>query len=92
MANPENPVEVGYFNTQGQAYDVVVSGRYAYVTAYQWSLFILDVIDPTNPVEVGHYYAPNSRVSSVAVSGNYAYVADGGGLAVVYLEDPSNQY
>src|SRR5512144_398861 len=55
---------------------VTVQGNFAYVAADEWGLRILDVSDPSNPVQAGFYDAPE-YAEGVAVSGIYAYVAYG---------------
>jgi hypothetical protein len=110
ISNKSNPVEVGYINdteSQGTANcleytsDVYVSGKYAYVTAYlDDGLSIIDISDPTNPVEVG--YINDTEVGGTAnlldgpwklyVSGKYAYVTSlfDEGLSVIDISDPTN--
>ena len=52
-----------------------VSGSYAYVADGGDGLRIIDISDPKNPYEVGHYET-GSYAKGVYVSGKYAYVAD----------------
>jgi hypothetical protein len=73
------------------AREVVVDGDYAYVAAYVSGLRVVDVSDPTSPTLVGSYNTTGlSR--GVAVSGNYAYVADdgAGGVQVIDISNPSS--
>jgi len=50
----------------------------------------VDVSDPANPTEVS-FYDTRSYAYGVAVSGRYAYVADGSGsLRIVDVSDPAN--
>jgi len=42
ISDPTNPHEVGFYNTEGYAVDVAVSGSYAYVASYCGGLYILD--------------------------------------------------
>ena len=55
-----------------------------------FGLRVIDVSTPSAPVEVGtHRHAPGSSYG-IAVSGGYAYVADGdGGLRVIDVSTPS---
>jgi len=81
---------IGQFNDSGHEFDVYVSGSYAYVAAYEDGLKVIDISDPTNPVEVGHFnyigYAHH-----VYVSGSYAYVVTWqDGLKVIDISDPTN--
>jgi hypothetical protein len=53
-------------------------------------LRVIDVSDPAHPTEVGFYDTPG-YARGVAVSGPYAYVADGGsGLRVIDVSDPAH--
>ena len=72
----------------GEAFDVVVSGRYAYVGS-AYSLRILDVAVPTSAVEIGS--APgNFEWGSIAVSGDLVYGTLNRGLGVYDASDPTN--
>ena len=51
-------------------------GNYAYVALDAAGLAVIDVSNPANPVRVGGYDT-SGNAFGVAVSGNYAYVADG---------------
>ncbi|MBI2874347.1 MAG: hypothetical protein HYY09_04620 [Firmicutes bacterium] len=68
---------------------VAVQGRYAYV-GVGLRLAVLDVSDPAAPREVGVTEPFGWYVEDVAVAGNTAYVAaGGGGLALVDVADPA---
>ena len=101
LTEPSAPREVGAFVTESYATGIAVQGHYAYLVAYGGSGlyphggFILDVTDPTNPVQVG-YLPMGERTSAVAapwqirVSGNYAYIADEAGIGIMDVTDPVN--
>jgi hypothetical protein len=64
---------------------------YTYVAAYAAGLRVVDVSDPTTPIEVGicEYELP-AAPTAVTVRDNYAYVAAGkGGLRVMDISDPT---
>ena len=63
---------------------MAVAGNYAYVAhEYYSGLRIIDVSNPAAPTEAGFYDTPG-LAWSVAVAGDYAYVADGdGGLIIL---------
>jgi hypothetical protein len=68
---------------------VVVAESYAYVAAGPAGLRVVDVTDPTRPVEVGHY-AIVGEASDVAVHTHRAYVtAEGSGLHIVDVSNPA---
>ena len=90
ISDPTNPTHVGAVSTSTcaacelhGAYDVKVSGNYAYVASnIDDALEILDISDPTNPVHVGAINDTGAPIEielngalSVAISGYYAYVA-----------------
>ena len=56
-----------------RAWDVSISGNYAYVADYKTGLVIVDISNPSSPVLKGGYDTPGGA-HGVAVSGNYAYV------------------
>src|SRR4030042_1122324 len=106
ISDPTNPYEVGYIqdNNQGGTancldlpHGLYVSGRYAYTgTRFDHGLSIIDVYDPTNPIEVGCIQdssqtggTANAMISTngVYVSGKYAYVASGAYSWDVYTDD-----
>ncbi len=71
-----------------KALDVV--GNYAYVGTAGSGFKVLDVSDPSQPVEVGTY-STNAEFSDVKVIGNYAYAAAGYlGLLVFDITDPAH--
>lgn len=55
-----------------------------------WSLEVIDISDPEEPVGVGSYRAPEGeRAFDIAAEGPFAYVATSSGLAVIDASDPS---
>ncbi len=72
----------------GATHAVAVSGDHAYFGSGT-ALMVADVSDPSAPVVVGQVGLPD-QVGDVAVSGGYAYVADGQwGLRVIDVRTPS---
>jgi hypothetical protein len=68
--------------------DAVVTDRYAYVITFSEayessSLHIVDVSNPTNPVQIGIYPGPG-LIYGVEVAGNYAYIISRQELPSVY--------
>jgi hypothetical protein len=90
VSDPENPTETGHFPSPDEAWDVAVSGDYAYVANYEAGLTVVDVSDPSSPTEVGKLDMPDLALG-VATSDDYAYVADGvAGLGVVDVYQPGD--
>ncbi|NQT34250.1 choice-of-anchor D domain-containing protein, partial [bacterium] len=82
--------EVGVYDTPGSAEGVFVAAGYAYVADYWRGLCVVNVLDPSNPVESGSYDTPGEAYTLYVV-GNYCYVADGGsGLQIIDISDPQN--
>ncbi|MEO0149952.1 MAG: hypothetical protein ABIL23_05995 [candidate division WOR-3 bacterium] len=79
---------VGYYDTPGSAKGVFVSGNYAFVADGLYGVRIIDISDPTNPIEVSYYDSPGVA-HKVFVEGNLMFVADGTmGLRIVDISDP----
>ena len=76
MSTPDNPVEVGSFDTIDYASGVYISGDYAYVANGVDGLWIIDVSRPEDPTDVG-FFDTGGLALGVYVTGNYVYVADG---------------
>ena len=80
--------KVGTYTSSG-AYNVVISGNYAYVAATSTGLQIIDISTPSSPTLTGTYNTSGSAYD-VAISGNYAYVADyTSGLKIIDISTPS---
>ena len=79
---------VGHLATPGDAREVALSGDYAYICE-SGSLRIVDVSDPTTPVEVGSYSPPygDGPCTTIAVAGNYVYT---GGYYTLNILDVTN--
>jgi uncharacterized secreted protein with C-terminal beta-propeller domain len=84
-----DPVRVGGYDTSGEAYDVAVSGNYAYVADEEAGLQVIDISKPANPKRVGGYDTSGYAVG-VAVSGNHAHVANYDSLQVIDISNPAN--
>ena len=95
ISNPAAPTEIGFYDTPRFARGLAVAGSYAYVADFDRGLRVIDISDPAAPVEVGFYDPPAGESLSVAVVGDYAYLADitatgvGGGLRVVDISNPA---
>ncbi len=104
ISDPATPVTIGAYETPGNAFDVHVSGNYAYVAAGQAGLLVVDISDPASPTLVGSFATLGSTyqdisvsgsadgitgsVSSVYVTGDYAYLAGEPGLLVIDVSEP----
>ncbi len=94
ISDSANPQPVGSCDTFGYVSSVAVSDDHAYVMCFGYSepysgLQVIDISDPAKPRGVGNLATSDGW--GVAVSGDYAYVADGwAGLQVIDISDPAN--
>jgi hypothetical protein len=84
---------VGDCYLSGPAAGITKVGNYAYVCAWSGGLDVIEVSDPENPTLVGN--CPSYGARTVAVVGNYAYVANAAQdsldmVRVIDVSDPSN--
>jgi len=79
---------IGHYDTPGSAKGIFVSGNYAFVADGLYGVRIIDVSDPTNPVEISYYDSPGIA-NEVFVVSNLLFVADGPeGLRIVDITNP----
>jgi hypothetical protein len=94
IRDPTNLQEIGLCEWQeGGAGDVVVNGRYAYLTGHPDILRILDISDPLAPVEVGLGNVPGTLYRMVVID-DYAVLSGTDaayreGLYIVDVSDPT---
>lgn len=87
QTNTDLPLE-GVLPVAKQVSDITVAGDYAYITAGEAGLAVVDVSEPLTPTIASDYDSPG-QASGLAVAGPYVYVADGTkGLRVVDVSDP----
>ncbi len=79
---------LGQLDTEGTASGLAISGSLALVADEGNGLVIVDVSNPAQPVEIGHYPTPDGA-SHVLLDGSIAYVAcRNAGVEVVDLRNP----
>jgi hypothetical protein len=84
-----NPVEIGFYDTPGAAYDLAPNGEILYVADTWGGLRVLDIRVPTAPVELSSV-STTGRLYGVATDGEYVYGADSqAGLLVFDVRDPA---
>lgn len=98
ISSPNNPVAIGHVDIkQGLIVDISLDADYVYLAVSTMisprvdSLRIMDISDPTAPIELGTYRPSLSYydVWGVAVLGNYAYLAGSSGLHIVNVSNPA---
>ena len=83
------PIKIGQFNDGGTAYDVYILGNYAYVADGNDGLEIIDISDPSAPIEIGQFDVGYSSYHNLFILDNYAYVGDGYDLEIIDISNPS---
>ncbi|MCK4548078.1 MAG: T9SS type A sorting domain-containing protein [Candidatus Eisenbacteria sp.] len=87
--HPFTMSEADTLDTAGHAYNVALSGDYAYVADGD-SLVVIDIGNPEDLVWVGSCPTPGTAYS-VTVAGDFAFIADGtSGLRVIDISHPSS--
>jgi hypothetical protein len=86
--------EIGSIDTNGEAMNVVVRGNIAFVLdtadTNPGGLVIIDVSDPTNPVELSSLY-DGGNAMELAIKDNLVFISDGtDGLETINISDLEN--
>ena len=89
IEDPDNPEEIGYLETFIYANDIKIVDNNAYILGVE-GLQVFSINDPENPEVLGTCLFRSAGLS-MAVSGNYAYVAGSVfGVIAVSIEDPEH--
>lgn len=91
LTNPLTPVKVGSFTKSGgEAYGVTGNRTHLYVADLQLGVYLLNISDPTHPVELTH----NSHAAPHGISfdGRYIYLADQDRKIIILSPDLSLLY
>ncbi len=75
IADLLTPAILCTLNTPGRAIDLCVRDTLTYIADLD-SLLIVNVVDPHNPVIIGHIGIPEGGAYDVSVTGNYAFVTE----------------
>jgi hypothetical protein len=100
VSDPNSPVEVGAIpsseirwtnpRTTDETWGVAVAGDHAFITDRRSGLRIIDISDPSAPVEVSSYFSPRDWFSEVVVEDQIAYLcAFDKGLLMLDVSDPT---
>ncbi len=84
--DPEQPIELGRFDTAGYVLDVAIQDGVAYV-ADGWNGFLsLDVSAPNNPVQIGHI-PTDGYAFAIDIVNDLAYLSEGhAGMRIISLD------
>jgi hypothetical protein len=92
---PSSPSLLGEVTLDQEPTDIAILGNYAYVLSMS-TLFVVDITDPVNPVEMGSEVIPDQGMITpfgveVAVTSGYAYAAVGElGCVIFNVTNPAN--
>jgi hypothetical protein len=94
FSNPLFPSKVGFYDLSGTSSegisDIKVENDLAYILTRQNGLKIVDISDPSAPVEIGNYIDSNHGFSGLYINSNFAYLPHWGGLTVLDISNPSS--
>ncbi|RKX25245.1 MAG: hypothetical protein DRP47_10090 [Candidatus Zixiibacteriota bacterium] len=102
ISDPSDPFKVGALRNSSETTDelalegansIYVSGKYAYITAYNdCGVEILDISDPENPTHVSAVFDNGimnlQYPNSIQVRGKYAYITGYEGVEILDISDP----
>jgi len=94
FSDPLNPVELGKlsFTKFSSITDIALDGNYAYVGNGWNGLYVIDITNPANPIEIDSF-AVDNNVLRIFISGNYAYIMeDTDGLHILDVSNPANPF
>jgi hypothetical protein len=90
LSNADQPIRIGGLAPSGSTMDIRVVGNLAYIVMIN-QLVIVDISDPSNPVQLGLFSQTTGSDAGVDVVGNRAYFATGNqGVVVVDVSDPAH--
>jgi hypothetical protein len=93
ISDPTWPHSVAKVITPSICMGLDVFGSYAYLTGWGVGLRVIDISNPSEPVQVGLWYDTLwwGQYNTMDVSGSYAYLGDcDGGLDIIDISVPSN--
>jgi hypothetical protein len=97
ISDPTTPQPVGRHDAVAHAFDVAISGDYAYVIdsrgynedAFGEGLLVVDITDPTHPQTVGSF-GKGLTSGRVAASGDFALLGTGDSVLILDIRDPTH--
>ena len=89
VSDPSRPIQVGTYAAR-PGFTILIEGKRAYLGGEN-RLTILDVSNPASPTLIGQTETLTNPVTSIFVTGNYAYlVIYGDGMCIVDISNPSH--
>jgi hypothetical protein len=91
VADPHNPFDIGYFESNWQCRDYEIRDNIAYMLeTADTALYAIDISDPAAPYRLGYYLASNDVHYSLGIYGDYAYISENPGIRILNISDPQN--
>jgi len=82
--------EINSLDREGFVFDAAIRDNYAFVASWDGGMRVVDIVDPTEPLEVGNF-ASDGLTRGITLEGDIAYLAEhGGGLVAVDISDPDD--
>lgn len=92
ITDPQNPFEVGRWQSPVTVRSVYVIEPYAYLAVSTRGLYIIDISDPQNPVSIGNYDT-DGNAYWVCGDTTYAFLAvETSKIYIINVEDPYNPF
>ena len=88
LSDPAQPTDPVTFNLSVYAYDMYAYANYLYFSAGS-KVHRADISSPSAPGVVEVFYSGGSTDKKISILDGYSYIADGGGVAIVSIDDPS---
>lgn len=84
VADPSAPKQAGWIEVENPR-DVFVRDHYAFVINAAAALFVFDVSDPLHPDQLAAHWTSGGDGHRLALAGDFAYIASGGGGLRVFM-------
>lgn len=89
VAIPEDPVQIGVFETPGELLDVAVSSHFLYTAELQSSTRVLDVSDPAKPVVI-EQASPLPQGRLIKRAGDLLFLANDFIFQILDISEPAH--
>ena len=75
VTNLSNPTKKGELALPSVSTDIKLKDKYAYIPVYSGGIRVVDITDPTAPIDASGFVSTASDAYGVAITGNYLFVA-----------------
>ncbi len=88
IMSPEGPRQLGTWHSGHRIDEIAADGRYAFVGGAD-GLWVLDLTNPSLPLEIGRLDVAFGRVNEFEVEDAYLYAAGNAGLSIIDVRNPN---